>query len=250
MLVMKSLKGLVSNNAMTIVAVIHQPRKSIFELFDSIILLGVGGKMVYHGPVKEVEDYFSNLRYYLPVGENVADWLIDISSGSVEPQVQLSTQSDNLASSLKKKTHHNIQRGGREKDWVTKMKLNREKLYKDWEAYTNSSKDIKDMFQPPEEYDLPPARTRASFFYQLSINLKRNMIVMVRQKNTKLINLFILMAVVIIMSVLDGTAKLTEENHPTINYEYDYLTTGDNTKFMETLPAAFKYAAGAQKMAR
>ena len=120
MLVMKSLKGLVTNNAMTIVAVIHQPRKTIVELFDSIILLGIGGKMVYHGPVNKVEDYFSNLRYYLPVGENVADWLIDISSGSVEPEVELSNPSDHFGNMKRKRAQHRIQRTGREMDWMTK----------------------------------------------------------------------------------------------------------------------------------
>jgi len=248
MLVMKSLKGLVSNNAMTIVAVIHQPRKSIFELFDSIILLGVGGKMVYHGPVYKVEDYFSNLRYYLPVGENVADWLIDISSGSVSPEVQLSDPTDQFGSFRLKKTQHRIQQSATEMDWVTKMKLNREKLFKDWESFANSNEDVKSMFQPPEQYSLPPARKRSNFFFQLLTNLRRNLIVMVRQKKTKLINLFILLAVTAIMSLLDGTAKLTEESHPTINYEYDLLTSSDPGTFMGTLPAAFKYAAAAKGM--
>ena len=110
--------------------------------------------------------------------------------------------------------------------------------------------DAKSMLEPPEQYDLPPTRTSTGFFRQLSINLKRNLIVMVRQKNTKLINLFILLGVSIIMSLLDGTAKLTEENHPTINNEFDYLTTGNISKFLETMPAAFKYAASSTKMTR
>ena len=250
MLVMKSLKGLVTHNAMTIVAVIHQPRKTIFQLFDSIILLGVGGKMVYHGPVGGVEDYFSDLRYYLPDGENVADWLIDISSGSIEPEVQLSDPSDHFGSFRMKKTQHRIQPIGTEMDWVMKMKLNRDYLFKKWEAYANSSEEVKNTFEPPEEYSLPPARTRSNFFYQLFTNLHRNMIVMIRQKNTKLINLIILLGITMIMSLLDGTVKLTEEKHPVNNYEYDLLTSNDPETFMTTLPAAFKYAASSGKISR
>lgn len=85
LLVMSSLKNLATLNGTTICCVIHQPRKFIFELFDSLVLLGVGGKMVYHGPVAKAEHYFSKLQYNLPPGESVADWLIDIASGRLEP---------------------------------------------------------------------------------------------------------------------------------------------------------------------
>lgn len=37
--------------------------------------------MVYHGPTREAEAYFTKLNYKLPPGESIADWLIDISSG-------------------------------------------------------------------------------------------------------------------------------------------------------------------------
>ena len=85
LLVMQSLKRLVTVEGVTVVSVIHQPRKFIFDLFDSLILLGVGGNMVYHGPTDSTLEYFSSLRYTLPPGESVADWLIDISTGRLEP---------------------------------------------------------------------------------------------------------------------------------------------------------------------
>eukprot|EP00529_Nitzschia_sp_RCC80_P002293 CAMPEP_0113480212 /NCGR_PEP_ID=MMETSP0014_2-20120614/21752_1 /TAXON_ID=2857 /ORGANISM="Nitzschia sp." /LENGTH=1932 /DNA_ID=CAMNT_0000373621 /DNA_START=203 /DNA_END=6001 /DNA_ORIENTATION=- /assembly_acc=CAM_ASM_000159 len=85
LLVMKSLKHLVDKDSVTVVSVIHQPRKFIFDLFDSLVLLGVGGRMVYHGPTDKAEAYFNRLHYTLPAGESVADWLIDISSGRLEP---------------------------------------------------------------------------------------------------------------------------------------------------------------------
>jgi len=40
---MQSLRRLVDNQGVTVCSVIHQPRKFIFELFDDLILLGVGG---------------------------------------------------------------------------------------------------------------------------------------------------------------------------------------------------------------
>ena len=46
--------------------------------------MGVGGKLIYHGPTVGAEPYFGKLNYLLPKGESVADWLIDISSGRLE----------------------------------------------------------------------------------------------------------------------------------------------------------------------
>lgn len=87
LLVMGSLKKLVQSQGVTVLSVIHQPRKAIFDSFDSLILLGVGGNMVYHGPVSTAQEYFATLPhpYLLPAGESLADWLIDVSSGSVVP---------------------------------------------------------------------------------------------------------------------------------------------------------------------
>ncbi|KAG7372253.1 ABC transporter [Nitzschia inconspicua] len=95
LLVMKSLKHLVEKDGVTVVSVIHQPRKFIYDLFDSLILLGVGGRMVYHGPTGNAESYFARLNYSLPQGESMADWLIDISSGRLEPDNHVAeTKSD------------------------------------------------------------------------------------------------------------------------------------------------------------
>jgi ABC-type multidrug transport system ATPase subunit len=114
LLVMKSLKHLVEKDGVTVVSVIHQPRKFIYDLFDSLILLGVGGRMVYHGPTENAETYFRRLNYNLPQGESVADWLIDISSGRLEPDNHIAdTKMDESGSfKLQRKEHllskHNI----------------------------------------------------------------------------------------------------------------------------------------------
>lgn len=65
---MRSLRKLVENQGVTLCSVIHQPRKIIFELFDDLILLGVGGKLDYTGPVLEAQNFFKNLTYFCPEG--------------------------------------------------------------------------------------------------------------------------------------------------------------------------------------
>lgn len=49
-----------ANNGHTIIMSIHQPRYSIYQLFDNLTLL-VSGKQVYHGPAHNALDYFANI---------------------------------------------------------------------------------------------------------------------------------------------------------------------------------------------
>jgi DNA polymerase II small subunit/DNA polymerase delta subunit B len=86
---------------------LHQPRKFIYDLFDSLILLGVGGQLIYHGPTEGAEPYFNRRNYLLPLGESVADWLIDISSGRLEPENQVA---ENRKESVM--THKTVNRVG------------------------------------------------------------------------------------------------------------------------------------------
>ncbi|RXN02277.1 ATP-binding cassette sub-family G member 2-like [Labeo rohita] len=50
-----------ANSGRTIILSIHQPRYSIYRLFDSLTLL-VGGRMVYHGPAQVALNYFSQIE--------------------------------------------------------------------------------------------------------------------------------------------------------------------------------------------
>eukprot|EP00884_Botryococcus_braunii_P002225 jgi/Botrbrau1/12002/Bobra.247_2s0007.1 len=67
---------------MTIVTVIHQPRFSIFNLFDDLLLLGRGGRTVFLGPSYVAVPYFLSLGWRLPEGENPADFVLDIVAGT------------------------------------------------------------------------------------------------------------------------------------------------------------------------
>uniref|UniRef100_A0A8C7YDG5 Broad substrate specificity ATP-binding cassette transporter ABCG2 n=1 Tax=Oryzias sinensis TaxID=183150 RepID=A0A8C7YDG5_9TELE len=64
----------------TIIMSIHQPRYSIYRLFDSLTLL-VSGKMVYHGPAPNALDYFANIGYSCEPHNNPADFFLDVING-------------------------------------------------------------------------------------------------------------------------------------------------------------------------
>merc|ERR1719507_2468350 len=48
---------------MTSIMVIHQPRYSLFTLFDDVLLLGKGGQTVYLGPALGAKGYFESLGF-------------------------------------------------------------------------------------------------------------------------------------------------------------------------------------------
>ena len=55
-----------------------------YDMFDSLILLGIGGRTVYHGPADNARSYFESLGFQMKEGESQADWFLDISSGDIE----------------------------------------------------------------------------------------------------------------------------------------------------------------------
>ncbi|NXM68698.1 ABCG2 protein, partial [Serilophus lunatus] len=69
-----------SRRGRTIIFSIHQPRYSIFKLFDSLTLLATG-KVLYHGPAKQALEYFSSIGYECEPFNNPADFFLDIING-------------------------------------------------------------------------------------------------------------------------------------------------------------------------
>ncbi|XP_066574197.1 broad substrate specificity ATP-binding cassette transporter ABCG2 [Amia ocellicauda] len=70
-----------SSHGRNIILSIHQPRYSIYRLFDSLTLL-VSGKLVYHGPAQSALDYFANIGYVCEPHNNPADFFLDIINGN------------------------------------------------------------------------------------------------------------------------------------------------------------------------
>ncbi|CAF3334940.1 unnamed protein product [Rotaria socialis] len=74
--VMKCLSNL-AKQGRTIIFSIHQPRYSIFKLFDTVTLLSEG-EMLYHGQAKNLLNYFSQQGYSCEPHDNPADFVIDV----------------------------------------------------------------------------------------------------------------------------------------------------------------------------
>eukprot|EP00301_Raphidiophrys_heterophryoidea_P026642 c9245_g1_i2.p1 GENE.c9245_g1_i2~~c9245_g1_i2.p1 ORF type:complete len:716 (-),score=147.61 c9245_g1_i2:1752-3899(-) len=82
--IIASLKQISARLGWTTVMVIHQPRFSIFELFDQVLFLGVGGRTVFLGSPTSATGYFLRLGFACPLAENPADFFMDVIAGKVE----------------------------------------------------------------------------------------------------------------------------------------------------------------------
>ncbi|XP_048365495.1 broad substrate specificity ATP-binding cassette transporter ABCG2-like isoform X1 [Sphaerodactylus townsendi] len=69
-----------SRQGKTIVLSIHQPRYSIFRLFDNLTLLAAG-RLLYHGPAQNAIEYFKSIGYECEPYNNPADFFLDVING-------------------------------------------------------------------------------------------------------------------------------------------------------------------------
>ncbi|KAH3756487.1 ABC transporter, ATP-binding protein [Pelomyxa schiedti] len=74
--VMQSVKNFCATGC-TVVCTIHQPRPTIFAMFDKLLLLK-DGYLVYYGPSKSAVDFFKQLGFEVPKHEPPADFILDV----------------------------------------------------------------------------------------------------------------------------------------------------------------------------
>lgn len=257
LVVMSSLRYLVESRGVTMAAVIHQPRKTIFELFDSLILLGVGGKVIYHGDTQHVENYFNDLGYRLEPGEALADWLIDISSGSLKPESRASTLPDRnetmmrQASSIRamsKKTAgaFGVNTGSSAQNEAKAAMIRREKLYASWKDHTErlpAGDPFLKYFEFPTGMELPSKSETPSFWTQFKIQCRRIFLLWYRNWFAKLFDFCLIVAVATIVAYVNGVTKSTLLDYPAV--PYDVLTSSDPQQVSPFLPAVFSYSTQA-----
>ncbi|KAH7041397.1 uncharacterized protein B0I36DRAFT_312757 [Microdochium trichocladiopsis] len=78
--IMRTLKAL-ATLGMTVIVIIHQPRREIFEMIDNLILLGKG-QTIYEGAERDVKSYFGQMGYQFPEDANYGDVVTDIITGN------------------------------------------------------------------------------------------------------------------------------------------------------------------------
>ncbi|KAL8205881.1 hypothetical protein R6Q57_009432 [Mikania cordata] len=91
-IVMRAVKNIVETGR-TVVCTIHQPSIDIFEAFDELILLKIGGRMIYYGPLgchsNKVIEYFEGISGVPKIRDNYnpATWMLEATSASMETKL-------------------------------------------------------------------------------------------------------------------------------------------------------------------
>ena len=65
--IMTALQRMAKKLHVTVVLVVHQPRYSIFESFDDLMLMGTGGCLIYTGPRRYALGYFQHIGFQMGV---------------------------------------------------------------------------------------------------------------------------------------------------------------------------------------
>ncbi|KAL8501204.1 hypothetical protein ACS0TY_020672 [Phlomoides rotata] len=93
-IVMRTVRNTVDTGR-TVVCTIHQPSIDIFEAFDELLLMKRGGQVIYAGPLgrqsHKLVEYFEAVPGVAKnkEGYNPATWMLDVTSSSVESQLDV-----------------------------------------------------------------------------------------------------------------------------------------------------------------
>jgi ABC-type multidrug transport system ATPase subunit len=89
--VMESMKDLAMNGRL-VISVIHQPRSSIFSMFDQLLLLSEGRTM-YSGPAENAVAYFADVGFPCAAFYNPSDFFLDLlSPDNRSPELEEASQ--------------------------------------------------------------------------------------------------------------------------------------------------------------
>ncbi|GAB5361987.1 hypothetical protein AAMO2058_000759500 [Amorphochlora amoebiformis] len=82
--VVRLLKRVAVQKNIPVTVTLHQPRSSVWNMLDDVLILTPNGKPAYHGTKDGALKYFSRLGYRCPVFMNPSEYLIDIVSADLE----------------------------------------------------------------------------------------------------------------------------------------------------------------------
>jgi len=161
---------------------IHQPRYSIFALFDRLVLLS-RGSVVYMGEAKESVQYFKSIGYECPAYHNPADFYLDVVGGNIKTSQIIEKVTANQGETNHYEIMNALNENEKEDTFLSLTSsyensdiYKREKAKID-EIWNRASASFSVKHKQKEEY-------ANSFFTQLRILLKRTSLNIVRNPMT------------------------------------------------------------------
>ena len=150
----------VAVNGRIVITVIHQPRSSIFNMFDRLMLLSEG-KVMYSGLSGDAVSYFGGLGFNCPEAYNPADFFLDLLSldtRTIESEKETSERINLLGNSWEDKSKSIILKtitsgggmtnvtligAGGDKDY---KKIIRNSSLLAWRSFIEQTRDFKTIF--------------------------------------------------------------------------------------------------------
>ena len=164
--------------------------------------------MAYCGPTTEAQSYFERFGYELPMGENTADFVIDVVTGALAPKLKDDATGSKMSSGLLGQTADLGQ------EWLKyKGKVDVE------DASTEQDSLVTDD-EPPEEKDLPVPGQRKSFYQQFIIQMQRRLLVMKRNSDDEFTAFLSLLFGVFLIALISKKVEPVEPDPDTDDLNY------------------------------
>lgn len=102
----------------------------------------------------------------------------------------------------------------------------------------------KSIYEPPEQYELPIATEKKSFWYQFTYQVNRALLVAWRNRFLKIVNCTIIVGAIVFITALDGVTTVSIDKDP--NLPFATLVRPEPTDFSEVFKDLFAYSLSAQ----
>ncbi|XP_033741263.1 broad substrate specificity ATP-binding cassette transporter ABCG2-like isoform X2 [Pecten maximus] len=179
----------------TIIFSIHQPRFSIYRLFDGLMLLSLG-ETVYHGESHESLEHFQSLGYTIEEHNNPPDFFLDVINGDLsmasisDDLLQKDDQLSIINTSGKgpdagvgnTNTHDKLVQGYKKSRWYQSIKSYVEPIHN---SYLEKKQAGTVVRMPKVEY-------ATSFLTQFSVVSQRTMKNLIRNPQTSIMQVMVM----------------------------------------------------------
>ncbi|CAD5118398.1 DgyrCDS7102 [Dimorphilus gyrociliatus] len=201
-----------SRKGRTIIFSIHQPRYSIFKLFDRMMLLSKG-LPVYHGPASEACDYFAKIGYLCESLNNPPDFFLDVINGDDDIVNEKEIQNGNCENEVGSHIDDIDYESDREKGSASIDSRTRAKILYEKFRVSNWSKDVEnetsiiyDNFnkrqRSGEIVKQPSVEYVTNFFVQFNYLSRRAIVNIIRDPAAALMQAIIMAFVALVIGAI------------------------------------------------
>ncbi|XP_035668586.1 broad substrate specificity ATP-binding cassette transporter ABCG2-like isoform X1 [Branchiostoma floridae] len=208
-----------SQRGKTIIFSIHQPRFSIFRLFDSLMLLA-NGEVVYHGASGQALDYFQSIGHECELHNNPADFFLDVINGDstavaavmqdIEKEEKMEELSVEVLNENNKKDIANSENDGA----LLSQQYTKSRYYQETMSQLEPLVEKQDTLGT--KYTKQEVSYRTSFLHQCKVVIKRTLKNLVRNPQASvaqvMLNIIFALIIGIIYLQIDDSASTGVQN--------------------------------------